>query len=72
MLRRGRKSKGGKCSPSINFEPSHQLSWDNLILWNEKIKDTVKFLFLDAKIVRIADGISGEFERYVKLFRHAY
>ena len=68
MLHQGRKSEGGKCSPSINFEPSHQLSWDNLILWNEKIKDTVKFLFLDAKIVRIADGISGEFERYVIFF----
>ena len=68
MLHRGRKSEGGKCSPSINFKPSHQLSWDNLILWNEKIKDTVKFLFLDAKIVRITDGIYGEFERYVIFF----
>ena len=68
MLRRGKKSEGEKCSPSINFELSHQLSWDNLILWNEKIKDTVKFLFLDAKIVRISDGISGEFERYVIFF----
>ena len=68
MLHRGKKSEGGKCSSSINFEPSNQLSWDNLIPWNEKIKDTVKFLFLDAKIVRIANGISGEFERYVIFF----
>ena len=68
MLHRRKKSEGGKCSSSINFEPSHQLPWDNLILWNEKIKDTVKFLFLDVKIVRIADGISGEFERYVIFF----
>ena len=45
MLHQGRKSEEGKCSPSINFEPSHQLSWDNLILWNEKIKDTVNFIF---------------------------
>ena len=45
MLHRGKQSEERKCSPSINFEPSPQLSWDNLILWNEKIKDTVKFLF---------------------------
>ena len=68
MLHRGKKSKGGKCYPSANFEPSPQLSWDYFVLWDEKIKYRVKFILQVLNFVRIVGGFAGEYEGYAIFF----